>query len=61
MDLTPGSRAHGFTVLSAEELPEIDGDAFVLSHEKSGARLLLPSRRLPKTIPAFSISWSIPC
>lgn len=58
MDLTPGSRAHGFTVLSAEELPEIDGDAFVLSHEKSGTRLLY--LRNADSNKAFSIAFKTP-
>lgn len=58
MNLTPGSRAHGFSVLSAEELPEIDGDAFVLSHEKSGARLLY--LRNADSNKAFSIAFKTP-
>lgn len=40
MDLTPQSSNHGFTVISACALPEIDGDAYVMEHEVSGAKLL---------------------
>lgn len=40
MDLTINQKLHGFTVLTSEELPEIDGTAFVLSHDESGAKLL---------------------
>ena len=40
MELSPNDQLHGFTVLTREELPEIDGTAYVLSHRKSGARLL---------------------
>lgn len=40
MDLTINQKLHGFTVLTSEELPEIDGTAFALSHDQSGAKLL---------------------
>ena len=40
MDLAPEQKLHGFTVRTREELPEIDGTAYVLDHDKSGAQLL---------------------
>ena len=40
MNLEQGQELHGFTVLTAEPLPEIDGDAYTLSHPVSGAKLL---------------------
>lgn len=40
MLLTIGSQIHGFTVEDAQNLDEINGAAFVMSHEESGARLL---------------------
>ncbi len=40
MELNPGAKAYGFTVVSHEGLPEIDGESVVAVHEKSGARLL---------------------
>lgn len=40
MELETGSQAFGFTVTSAEQLPEIEGMAYVMKHEKSGAKLL---------------------
>ena len=38
MDLAPEQKLHGFTVRTREELPEIDGTAYVLDHDKSGAQ-----------------------
>ena len=40
MDLAPEQKLHGFTVRTREELTEIDGTAYVLDHDKSGAQLL---------------------
>lgn len=40
MELAPSARLHGFTVLDVQTLPEIDGRAHVLVHDKSKARLL---------------------
>ncbi|MDY3129202.1 MAG: insulinase family protein [Berryella intestinalis] len=40
MQLTIGSKLHGFTVEDAQDLSEINGTAFVMRHEESGARLL---------------------
>lgn len=58
MELTPDSRLHGFIVQAGEKLPEIDGDAYVLKHEKSGARLLYLRNDDPNK--AFSISFRTP-
>lgn len=58
MDLSIDDHLHGFTVLTREELPEIDGTAYTLSHEKSGARLLyLQNTDTNKT---FSIAFKTP-
>lgn len=40
MELTPHAQTHGFTVLTAADLPEIEGVAYTAIHEASGARLL---------------------
>ena len=40
MELTPGTTVHGFAIDKREELPEIDGTAYVGHHNASGARLL---------------------
>ncbi len=40
MQLNPGAALHGFRFTTAEELPEIDGNAYAARHEASGARLL---------------------
>ena len=73
MDLAPEQKLHGFTVRTREELPEIDGTAYVLDHDKSGAQLLylrnddnnkafsIASRRRPPTTRACSTSWSTRC
>ncbi len=50
--------ANGFAVESVELLPEIDGDAIVMRHEKSGARLLF--LRNEDENKAFSISFKTP-
>ena len=38
--LTPGDQLNGFTVVSAEPLPEVEGWAYVLDHPATGAQLL---------------------
>ncbi|RDB70752.1 insulinase family protein [Eggerthella sinensis] len=58
MDLTPGSQLHGFTVRSSEPLSEIDGTAYVLDHDKSGAQLLYLAN--DDTNKAFSIAFKTP-
>ncbi len=40
MNLSIGTTIHGFTIGTREDLPEIDGVAYVGRHEASGARLL---------------------
>ena len=40
MELTCGSTLHGFAIHTCEDLPEIEGTAYVGRHEESGARLL---------------------
>ena len=58
MDLSINQKLHGFAVRTREDLPEIDGTAFVLDHEKSGAQLLyLENADANK---AFSISFKTP-
>lgn len=57
-ELAPGRKLHGFSVLSSEPLPEIDGTAHVLLHEASGAKLLyLENDDANK---AFSITFRTP-
>ena len=58
MDLSIDQKLHGFTVRTREELPEIDGTAFVLDHGKSGAKLLYLQN--DDTNKAFSISFKTP-
>ena len=58
MDLSIDQKLHGFTVRTREELPEIDGTAFVLDHDKSGAKLLY--LRNDDANKAFSISFKTP-
>lgn len=58
MNLAPHQTLHGFTVLSCEPLPEIDGDAYTLLHEKSGARLLYLKN--DDNNKAFSITFKTP-
>lgn len=58
MDLIPGSHLHGFTVRTREDLPEIDGTAYVLDHGKSGAQLLYLAN--DDSNKAFSIAFKTP-
>ena len=58
MDLAPEQKLHGFTVRTREELPEIDGTAYVLDHDKSGAQLLY--LRNDGNNKAFSIAFKTP-
>ena len=58
MNLEQGQELHGFTVLTAEPLPEIDGDAYTLSHPVSGAKLLY--LRNNDRNKAFSIAFRTP-
>ena len=58
MELSPDQTLHGFTVRTREEVPEIDGVAYVLHHAKSGAKLLyLQNDDVNK---AFSITFKTP-
>ncbi|NGM18175.1 peptidase M16 [Eggerthellaceae bacterium zg-893] len=58
MELKVGDETCGFSVQSAEPLREIDGTAYVMRHEKSGARLLyLKNDDANKS---FSISFKTP-
>lgn len=52
------ARRHGFALESAEELSEIDGQAYVMRHGASGARLLYLRNDDPNK--AFSISFKTP-
>lgn len=58
MDLTPDRKLHGFTVRTREDLPEIDGTAYVLDHDKSGAQLLYLQN--DDSNKAFSIAFKTP-
>lgn len=58
MKLAPKQQIHGFTVLSAEELPEINGDAYVLTHDLSKARLLYLANE--DNNKSFSIGFKTP-
>ena len=58
MNLEQGQELHGFTVLTAEPLPETDGDAYTLSHPASGAKLLY--LRNDDRNKAFSIAFRTP-
>ncbi|MCI8468405.1 MAG: peptidase M16 [Eggerthellaceae bacterium] len=49
---------HGFSAQSQEALPEIEGDAFLLRHDASGARLLY--LRNDDVNKAFSVSFKTP-
>ena len=58
MELVVGQRLHGFTVQKCEPLPEIDGEACILVHDKSKARLLyLKNDDVNKS---FSIAFRTP-
>ncbi len=58
MDLKPASTLHGFTVIDAEDIPEIDGRAYTLTHEMSGAKLLYLANADDNK--AFSIAFKTP-
>ena len=58
MDLAQGAKLHGFTVRTAEPLPEIDGVAYTLLHEVSGAKLLYLQNSDENK--AFSIAFRTP-
>ena len=58
MQFTPSEHTHGFAVEKAEALDEIDGFAYVMRHEASGARLLLLAN--DDANKAFSISFKTP-
>ena len=58
MDLQPEQVACGFTVRTAEDLPEIEGRAYVLDHEATGAQLLY--LRNDDSNKAFSIAFKTP-
>ena len=57
-DINRIAQTHGFTVTSHEEIPEIEGCAFVMSHRASGAKLLYLKNNDPNK--AFSISFKTP-
>ncbi len=57
-DVSSIAERHGFTLISSEELPEIEGVAHTLLHEKSGARLLYMENEDPNK--AFSVSFKTP-
>ncbi|MBQ9067465.1 MAG: hypothetical protein IJ131_00165, partial [Eggerthellaceae bacterium] len=56
--LQPGDELHGFIVKSTEELPEIDGNAVVMDHSASGAKLLYLKNDDENK--AFSITFKTP-
>lgn len=56
--LAVGERVHGCTIVSAEDLPEIDGRAIEMRHEISGARLLYLQNDDENK--AFSIAFPTP-
>lgn len=58
MTLEPQSTLHGFTVQSVEQLPEIDGEAYILLHEASKAKLLYLKNE--DNNKAFSIAFKTP-
>ncbi len=58
MDLQPAQTMHGFTVRTAEDLPEIDGRAYVFDHASTGAQLLY--LRNDDSNKAFSIAFKTP-
>lgn len=57
-DIASCAGKHGFTLLHASNLPEIDGAAFVMHHDASGARLLY--LRNDDNNKAFSIGFRTP-
>lgn len=58
MELSEGQRVRGFTVEAVEDLPEIDGTAYRMRHDASGARLLYLAN--DDANKAFSISFKTP-
>ena len=58
MDLQPHTSLHGFSVRTADDLPEIDGRAFVLDHTATGAQLLY--LRNDDANKAFAIAFKTP-
>lgn len=56
--LAPGTAHEGFTVVSAERVPEIGGCAYVLRHDASGARALWLA--CPDVNKSFAISFKTP-
>lgn len=58
MELSLNQRVHGFVVTDVQPLPEINGTAFILKHELSGAKLMhLANDDANK---AFSIAFRTP-
>ncbi len=57
-DVGEASRLHGFTLISSEALPEIEGTAHTLVHDASGARLLYLENDDPNK--AFAIAFKTP-
>lgn len=57
-DIARIARQHGFSVISAEDLPEVEGTAYVMAHDASKARLLYV--RNADVNKAFSISFKTP-
>lgn len=58
MELSLNQRVHGFVVADVQPLPEINGTAFILKHELSGAKLMhLANDDANK---AFSITFRTP-
>ena len=58
MSIEPGAQLHGFTVKNHESLPEINGEAYQMTHEFSGARLLYLKN--DDNNKAFSIAFRTP-
>ncbi|MGI6046301.1 MAG: insulinase family protein [Eggerthellaceae bacterium] len=58
MTRSPGDKIHGFELISEEDLPEIDGKAYVYKHEASHARLLYLAN--DDSNKAFSIAFKTP-
>ena len=56
--LTPGTRISGFTVETAEALPEISGCAYVMRHDATSARLMWLANADDNK--AFSIAFKTP-
>lgn len=57
-DIAAIASNHGFALQEASSLPEIDGDAYVMRHDASGARLLYLRNQDPDK--GFSISFKTP-